>query len=235
MSQRVSQSGWWGGVLATLPIVPGVVSVGMLYGVTAVEAGMPPWTVLGMSVLVATGTAQLVALELLGQGVAWWLIVLVGLVINLRFIAYSLHLGRVAGQLPQGRRLAYLGLLNDEGYALTVTRLDDEADNQERLLWSAAAMASVWLAWPVGTAVGAYVGGVVPSFPGMELMIPLALLNVLVLLLRSWRHLVVAVLAGAVTLLLAQAPFGLGLLGGILAGVGVGLSFRDSDAGEAAA
>ncbi len=216
---------WRSGLWAAAPLAPGVISVGVLYGVTATEAGMPAWSVIATSLVVATGTAQFLALELLGQGYAWWLAALAGLLVNVRYAVYALHLGLFARPLPILPRLAYLAVVSDEGFALTTPLVRSERGGKpSQLKWSAAVMAVVWLAWQLGTVVGATAGRIVPDDAGLEMAIPLTLVAVLALLTSSRRHAIVALVAGAVAIALHQAPFGLGLIAGMAAGVATGLA-----------
>ncbi|MDA8020851.1 MAG: AzlC family ABC transporter permease [Thermoanaerobaculia bacterium] len=218
---------WRGGLVAAAPLAPGLVSVGVLYGVTATDAGMPAWSVVTTSLLVATGTAQFLAVELLGQGHSWWAVVAAGVLVNLRYAAYSLHLGRFVQGLRRLPRLAYLAVVSDEGYALTTPMIDGhEPGGSRQLRWSAGVMLVVWAAWQVGTVLGVTAGRVVPDRLGLETAIPLTLVTVLVLLTSSRRHAVVAIVAGATALVLRHAPFGLGLIAGMTAGVMVGLALQ---------
>ncbi|MEM8932670.1 MAG: AzlC family ABC transporter permease, partial [Acidobacteriota bacterium] len=156
MEGRLSARPRLDGLLTGLPLVPGIASVGVLYGAASVDAGIPPWTVVTTTLLVATGTAQWVALDLLSRDVAWWTIVLVGLAINLRFAVYSLHIGPWVSRWPAWRRLAYCSLLTDEGYALSMARrADADIDRRSFLRWSTSLAAVVWGAWLVGTGCGA--------------------------------------------------------------------------------
>ena len=217
-------SAWRSGLWSAAPLAPGLVSVGILYGVTADAAGMPAWSAVATSLVVATGTAQFLAVELLGQGYAWWIVVLAGVLVNLRYAVYALHLGRFAQPLPRIARTLYFAIVSDEGFALTARGIDDGSrGSPTQLARSAATMATLWLAWQVGTAVGAVAGPVLPASLGLEMAIPLTLVVVLVLLTSTRRHAVVAVAAGATAIVLRQAPFGLGLIAGMAVGVGVGL------------
>lgn len=215
---------WLDGTMTALPVIPGILFGGVLYGAAAMAADLPAWPVVATSLLVATGTAQFVALELLSQGIPWWTIVLVGLLINLRFAIYGLHLAPLAGDAPWWHRWIYFGLVTDEGYAITLSRLPAHQPASRRALaWSMVLMVAIWLPWLVGTAVGALSGARVPSGWGLELAIPLTLLNVLVLLAATPRHVHVALVAGAVGWWLRDLPWGLGLLAAMAAGLAVGM------------
>lgn len=230
MSRRRSGT-WRSGLLAASPLVPGLISVGVLYGVTATAAGMPPWTTVATSLLVATGTAQFMALELLGQGTAWWLVVVTGLLVNVRFAIYTLHLGAFVRSLPGARRWLYFAVTSDEGYALTTPLVDgDRPGVAGELRWSAGVMAAVWLAWQAGTWIGAGAGAVVPESLGLDTAVSVTLLTVLALVTTSPRHTVVAVAAGVAAVLLRDAPFNLGFVAGIGVGVATGLALSPAPA-----
>lgn len=226
------ESGTWrSGLLSASPLVPGLISVGVLYGVTATAAGMPPWSAVATSLLVATGTAQFMAVELLDRGVAWWLVVATGLLVNVRYAVYSLHLGSFVRGLPRARRWLYFAVTSDEGYALTTPLLDgDRPGLSGQLRWSSGVMAAVWSAWQVGTWIGAATGAAVPEALGLRMAVPVTLLVVLVLLTTSARHAVVALAAGVAAVLLRGAPLNLGFVAGIAVGVATGLVLPASTA-----
>ena len=73
------------GVVATLPLAPGVVAFGLLYGVMARQVGFSPWEALGMSLIVHAGSAQFTALGM-WQAAGAIPIILTTLVINLRHL-----------------------------------------------------------------------------------------------------------------------------------------------------
>ncbi len=177
----------------------------------------------------ATGTAQFMAVELLGNGVAWWLIVLTGLLVNVRFAVYSLHLGGFVRSLPATRRWMYFAITSDEGYALTTPLLDgSRAGRTGQLSWSAGIMAAVWLAWQVGTVLGVSTSIGLGDSLVLQMAVPVTLLTVLVLLTLSPRHAVVALAAGVTAVLLRGAPLNLGFVAGIAVGVVAGLLLSSS-------
>ena len=218
-------AGWRSGLWAAAPLCPGLVSVGILYGVTATEAGMPAWSAVATSLVVATGTAQFLAVELLRQGQAWWMVVLAGLLVNVRYAVYAVHLGLFARPLPRIGRLLYFGVVSDEGFALTAPRVSGrQPGSPQHLYWSAAVMAVVWLSWQLGTLIGAAAGPVFPAGLGLHMAVPLTLVVVLVLLTSTRRHALVAGAAGTTAVVLHQAPLGVGLIAGMAVGVAVGLA-----------
>lgn len=216
--------GWRQGFWTAAPLVPGLFSVGVLYGVAASASGMPPWSVVLTSLLVATGTAQWIALDLLGRDFAWWLVVLAGLLVNLRFAVYSMQLGPFSRGCGRGR-LPYLAVVSDEGFALTTPMAaSHRPGSSSQVRWSAALMLACWLAWQLGTLAGATAGPILPEGLGLEVAIPLTLLTILVLVVRTRPQVVAAGVAGGLALALREAPLGLGLLAALGAGAAIGLA-----------
>jgi predicted branched-subunit amino acid permease len=65
---------------------------GAISGVAMVAAGMPHYMAMLMSVMVYAGSSQLASLQLLASGTPLAVIILAGLVLNLRFSIYSLSI-----------------------------------------------------------------------------------------------------------------------------------------------
>lgn len=109
------------GVRDELPILLGVIPFGMIYGVLALEAGLPAGVAQAMSAVVFAGSAQLLAVKLIGTGAPALVVILTAFVVNLRHALYS------ASVAPRLKRLSPLWkgllayLLTDEAYAVTIT------------------------------------------------------------------------------------------------------------------
>src|SRR5260370_16055190 len=92
---------------------------GASFGVLAVAARLPAWSVVLMSVLVFAGSAQFAALGVIVAGGSILTAIVTGALLNLRFIATGIA---VARSLPGGRLLRSLlaQLSIDESYAMSV-------------------------------------------------------------------------------------------------------------------
>src|SRR5260370_5644097 len=112
---------WWRGkiLVVAAPIATGVFVLGALFGVLAVAAHLPAWSVVLMSALVFAGSAQFAALGVIVAGGSVLTAIFAGALLNLRFVATGIA---VAGSLPGGRlRRSLLAQLSiDESYALSV-------------------------------------------------------------------------------------------------------------------
>jgi len=189
----------WRGVLATLPVAPGIVAFGLLYGMMARQIGFAPWEALAMSAIVHAGSSQFIALEMWGAAGAGT-IILTTLVVNLR------HLLMGASIAPHLRGLSPLwkaGLalwMSDESYALAIAAYERGEGSRGSFL---GANFGVGLTWWVSGWTGAVLGAAMPDPArfGLDLVFPLAFLGLLSGFLKDRLHLAVAVIAGLVSLL----------------------------------
>src|SRR5438445_7926897 len=82
------------------PIAIAVLVFGISFGVLAVAAHLPGWSVVLMSILVFAGSAQFAALGVVTAGGSVLTAILAGALLNLRYIATGMA---VARSLPGGR------------------------------------------------------------------------------------------------------------------------------------
>lgn len=218
------------GLLATLPLAPGVVAFGLLYGVMARQAGLSPWDAWVMSLIVHAGSAQFTALGMWGAAGAGP-IVLTTLIINLRHLLMGASVAPyLRGLSPLWKALLALWM-SDESYALAIVRYEEGRGNHWYFL---GANVGVYLEWTLSGLVGALLSSTIPD-PGrygLDLVFPLAFLGLLMAFLKGRAGVAVALGAGGLALL------GANLLPGkwyvIVAGVlGSGLGLLLEEAGKA--
>ena len=120
MSDNLST--FFAGVRRISPLTLGVAPFGMICGAVSVGAGMPEWGAIGMSLIIFAGASQLVATQLMAEHASMAVVILTGLVINMRMFMYSASLApHFKGMNPVKKGvLAYL--LTDQAYAISVAR-----------------------------------------------------------------------------------------------------------------
>jgi len=168
------------GIKAALPIVLGYLPVGMAFGVLALKAGLSPFEVGLMSLLVYAGASQFIAVDMLSKGIVWFPIVLTTLLINLRHLlmssTFSLYL--------KNTRLAVLGLisaqLTDESFALATSNTSKISNRPKYLLGLQMTSHIAWIAGSVG---GALFGGLI-NHEGFGLPFALTALFICLLVLQ---------------------------------------------------
>ncbi len=203
---------------AAAPIALAVFVFGASFGVLAVAARLPAWSVVLMSALVFAGSAQFAALGVIAAGGSVLTAILAGALLNLRFIATGIA---VARSLPGGRfRRSLLAQLSiDESYAMSVRAGAPGPPDGRTLVVTGAFLYTAWVA---GTLIGVLFGAVLgdPKRFGLDAAFPAGFVALLWPLL-SGRHAVRCAIAGA-TVALALAPFtppGIPLAGAALVGL----------------
>jgi 4-azaleucine resistance transporter AzlC len=190
------------GLLASLPLWPGVAVFGLLYGVMARNAGLTPWQAWGMSLLVHAGSAQFTAVSMWTAASAVS-IVLTTLVINLRHLLMGASVAPYLRGLPQ-RWKALLALwMSDESYALAMAQYEQGHGSH---FYFFGANVGLYLIWPLSGLTGAWLGAAIPD-PGrygLDMIFPLAFLGLLMSFLKD-RGGVAAALSGGVLALVVAA------------------------------
>jgi 4-azaleucine resistance transporter AzlC len=187
------------GLLAALPLAPGIIAFGLLYGMMARQIGFSPWEALAMSVIVHAGSAQFVALgmwDAAGAGA----IVLTTLVVNLRHLLLGASVAPYLRGLSPLWKAALALWMSDESYALAIAAYEQRKGSHIYFLGANVGVVALW--WPSGW-IGALLGTAIPDPArlGLDLVFPLAFLGLLMAFLKDRVHLAVAVLAGALALL----------------------------------
>ncbi len=147
------------GVRALLPMHLGVVPFGIIYGVVALQSGIPPLAAVLMSSVVFAGSAQFLLAQLVGAGAPGLLMIgAVGLV-NLRHVLYSASVAPMLRALPRRWKVLLAYLLTDEAYAAAIPHLMSGAAHGHWILFGAGF--ALWAGWQAATLVGgplAYAG-----------------------------------------------------------------------------
>jgi branched chain amino acid efflux pump len=205
-------------LLTAAPIAAAVFVFGMSFGVLAVAARLPAWSVVLMSALVFAGSAQFAAIGVIAAGGSVLTAIFAGALLNLRFIATGIA---VARSLPRGRLLRSLlaQLSIDESYAMSVRAGTPGEPHGQTLLLTGALLYTVWI---IGTVIGALLGPVLgdPKRLGLDAAFPAGFVALLWPML-SGRHAVRCAIGGVVAAL-ALAPFtppGIPLAGAALVGL----------------
>ncbi|MEW5929396.1 MAG: AzlC family ABC transporter permease [Gemmatimonadota bacterium] len=133
---------------------------GVVFGMGARQAGIATGEAVLMSAAVASGTAQLVALEMWRQPLPVAAIVLTALAVNLRFVLLGAAVGPWLAGLPRRARYGSAFLLFDENWTLAMGRLRRGERDAGVLLGSGVAM---YAAWVGGTLLGSALGGRLPD------------------------------------------------------------------------
>ena len=209
------------------PLQLGVVPFGMLYGIGAVQAGMPVWLAQLASAVVFAGAAQLVIVQMLAVGAGALPIGLTSGLLNLRHMLYSMSIAEHVRHLPRRWRLLLAYLLTDEAYAVAILRYqvtpppDDRPDLRHWYFLGCGF--TLWLTWQVSTAAGLLFGASVPAGWDIDFAVPLTFIALLAMLMKERAGQAAALVAALAALAFAALPYKLGLVVAIVLGLVAGV------------
>jgi len=205
-----------------LPILLGVIPFGLVFGALGLETGLTPAQVQGLSLFVFAGSAQLVAVQLIGQGAAPLLIILTIFMVNLRHALYSASLSPHLAHLPLRWRLTLAWLLTDEAFAVGTPRYR-RADTTYAHGYLFGTGLALWVCWQVSTAFGIAFGARIPESWSLDFALPLTFLAMLIPTLVDRPAWAAAIAGATFSLLLRGMPYGLGLVTAAILAVAVGV------------
>ena len=224
----------WAGMRAQAPLLIGVVPFGLINGIAAVEAGMPPVAAQAMSAIIFAGSAQFVAAQLIAASSPALVIVAMVFVINLRHMLYSASLSTHLATLSLRRRALLAYLLTDEAYAASITQYDQLPTVGHKGWHLLGSGLTLWVTWQLSTAAGVFLGASVPPSWPLDFALPLTFIALVVPAIVDRASTAAALAAGITMLLVMQMPFKLGLIVAALVGMIVGLAVEQRQPHNAA-
>lgn len=210
------------GFVEMLPACLGLVPFGVVCGVGAAAAGASWPAALGMSAVVFSGAAQILAGQMLAGGAPVAIIVLTCFVLGLRFLMYSAAMAPYLKPLPQRWQRALAFLLTDQAFAAAIRRFDAQDDPHGGARHFLGAGMALYLCWQVTNMVGFFAGNVIPAAWSLEFAVPLCFLALVAPLLRDVPQVAAAATAGVAVYALGGLPMKLNLIAAGLIGILVG-------------
>lgn len=183
------------GLLDTLPLTPGVVAFGVVYGIAARAVNLSPAETAGMSAIVHAGSSQFAALGM-------WLsstpsaIVLATLIINLRHLLMGASVAPYVKHLPLRWKMLLALWMSDESYAMAIAAYEQGRGSEWYFL---GANLCIWLVWWPSGLIGALAGQTIPDLGryGLEMVFPLAFIGLAASFFRGRASVIAAAVAGA--------------------------------------
>lgn len=227
-------SDFFSGVRDTLPILPGVVPFGMIYGVSALAAGIPAIMALAMSFIVFAGSAQFVITQLVAVGTPPVVIVLTAFIINIRHALYSASVAPFVKKLSVRWKLLLAYLLTDEAYAVTITHYRkiakveqvEQKDNGYKHWYFFGSGIALWTTWQLSTALGIFLGTQIPPGWSLDFASTLTFIALVVPSIKDRASVAAALTAGIVAVLAFALPFKLNIAIATIVGIAIGLSLE---------
>ena len=218
------------GIRDESPILLGVIPFGMIYGILALTAGLPAGVAQAMSAVVFAGSAQFLAVKLIGSGAPAPVVILTAFVVNLRHALYSASIAPRLTRLSPLWKVMLAYLLTDEAYAVSITHYSApiqtspsvEESSHQHWYFLGAGLA-LWGAWQLSTAVGIFLGTQVPASWSLDFTLALTFIALVVPNIKDRPSAVAAITAGVTVMFAYGLPYKLGLVAAALAGILAGL------------
>ena len=223
-SEGRAKSDFWEGVRLSMPVVVASAPFAILFGALAVDNGFSVLEAFLMSALIFGGASQMVGIELFGQHVAPWLIVLSIFAVNFRHVLYSAGLGRRISHWPVMQQAVGYFIMTDPQYATAEARA--ESGRPVGFVWYMGLGLPVYVFWVIESALGAVFGKLIPDTHalGIDFLLPIYFLG-LVMGFRKRPLWLPVVVASAVASIIAYKTVGspwhvsIGAIAGVLLAV----------------
>ena len=177
------------GVRQAVPIILGYVPIGMAYGILGTTAGLPSWAIIAMSFLVYAGSAQFLAVSLLGQGVPAATLVVTTFIVNLRHLLYSSAILPKLAPIKR-KRLAWTAAeLTDETFVIAC-RAAAGRDRSLTFPFMSGLQAASQISWIFGSVLGVVAGSYIgdPTRYGLDFTLVAMFIGLLALQIHGRRE-----------------------------------------------
>ena len=210
---------WREGLTAGLPSLFGIAAWGLVVGVAMVKSGLTVPQSLVMTLLVFAGSAQLASLPLIMANAPIWVVFATALVVNLRFVIFSVLMAPHFAHLPWKQRFLLGYVSGDMTVAIFQQRFPSEAPALGKVSYLKGLVIPNWSSWQAGSIIGIFLGSAVPAEWGLGFAGSLAILCLLIPMVANKAALCGVLVASATAVLAFGLPYKLGLLVAVLLGM----------------
>jgi branched chain amino acid efflux pump len=221
-----SQAEFLHGIRDELPILLGVLPFGMIYGVSAISAGIPASIAQAMSCIVFAGSAQFVIAQLIAAGAPALVIVLTAFIVNIRHLLYSASVSSPIRKLHPLWKWLLAYLLTDEAYAVTISHYQKPGDDRQKHWYFLGAGLALWTTWQLSTATGIFLGGHIPASWSLDFTSTLTFIALVVPALKDRISITTALTSALTALLVIALPLKSGIALAALVGIAIGLTLE---------
>lgn len=223
MRRIFSPTDFRAGFAGMLPAALALFPFGLVCGVAAATAGASPAAAIGLSAIVFSGAAQILATQLYAAGAPVAVIVLACFVIGLRLVMYSAAMAPHLAPLPARWQRLLAFVLTDQVFAAGVRRFERDDDTKAAASHFLGSGAMLWTSWQAWNLAGYFAGNVIPASWSLEFAVPLCFLALLAPLLRDAPAIAAAAAAAVGVVVLEALPMRLNLVTAGLVGIAVGV------------
>jgi predicted branched-subunit amino acid permease len=223
LSRIFSRPDFLAGVRDMAPALVGLMPFGVVCGVATQSAGASVWESFGMSALVFSGAAQIIAPQLIAANAPIAVTILTCFVISLRFLMYSAAMAPYLKSLPPRWRNVLAFVLTDQAFAAGIRRFRESPDARNGASYFLGTGTLLWTTWQMFCIAGFWAGNVIPVAWSLDFAVPLCFLALLVPALEDRATRVAALAAAVAVVALDALPMRLSLICAGLIGIVAGI------------
>lgn len=200
------------GAKAMIPIIPAVLPFGLIMGAVGSTAQLSGIELSALNILVFAGASQLVAVDLLMKDVPSSVIVITGLVINLRMILYSVSLSEILKDSSITTKTIGSYLVTDQAYAVYTANSNELKSREEKVAFYLGAAMCMSFFWQFFVLIGFIFGNFLPASLNLDFAVPLSFIALAMPTLRNKKYYYVALVSSLLSIVFFNFPYNLGLL-----------------------
>lgn len=208
------------------PLLVALIPFSVAIGAAAQSNGLSGAELMAGAAFLMAGAAQLAAIELIGGGASWVVVMLTTLAINLRFMLYSAGLARWLAGAPLRHRFAMATTLVDQNFMICAERfatpVEGESDSRWRTRYYGTASVGLIIVFFSCQIIGYRLGASLPDGLGLHMAVPLAFSGLLAKSAATTSSRLAAAVAAIVALLIVGLPAGMSLPVAAVVGVAAG-------------
>jgi len=203
-NSSLTETDFRSGFKEAIPLVFSIFAYGLVFGILARQSGLTYWETVLMSGVVFAGSSQFVAVSMIAAGATASQIILATFLLNLRHLLMGASLAPYLVGVKFWK-LAILGhFLNDESYALTISRFQRFGGSAAYFLGAGIA---TFVGWFFSSALAGLFGNILgdPHQYGLDFTFLGAFIGLLVPQLKDMQSWTAFGVAAVVSLTVAQA------------------------------
>lgn len=198
--QQLSTQLVWAGFMQLVPISMFVIAFGAAFGLAGTQANLSEASILAMSATVFAGASQFAAIELWGNQVPLFTLMITVFAINARHLVMGAALHPWLNGLPTVKRYGVMAVVSDANWAMSMQAFRLGKPGLGILLGGGLAL---WSFWILGTWLGIYFGSAIqnPMSLGIDMVMGCFLLSMVIGGEKNWRIFIIWTVAACSSLL----------------------------------
>lgn len=195
-----------------LPIITGAIPFGAVMGTVCSEAGFSFTQTISMNFMVYAGAAQLAATDLMTKHAVSWVVILTGLVINLRFLLYSAAMSPITHESKWLTKILAAHTLTDQSFAVMSAHQSKLKSNAELILFYFGTAVCMFIAWQLSVIGGYAFGNFAPASWALDYAVPLSFVALVIPTLKNRNYVIVAAFSSVTSIVLNPLPYRISLI-----------------------